>query len=233
MRRLNQALYIVCVSNYFLIAWQGQCNPRISKKLQARADYSSFCDSMDNRRDANPVSSIIHGDREPPQRFWRFLYEWRERSSRGNMKTFLAGKSGHKSDVGQATKAKQIWQKSVIFDLSFALLLHSIVGCGFTTDKLPVLTSFGLPVVVLALLVAAQKNTSQMASFSYSKYLLFGLPVVVLAGLAALWWERNERKRFYKEVGRVSDLFIYPVKSCKGIRVNDVKCFKEGMEYDR
>jgi len=72
-----------------------------------------------------------------------------------------------------------------------------------------------------------------MASFSYSKYLLFGFPVVVLVGLAALWWERNEKKRFYKEVGQVSGLFIYPVKSCKGIRVDDVKCFKEGMQYDR
>ena len=74
----------------------------------------------------------------------------------------------------------------------------------------------------------------QMAPFSYSKlYLLFGLPVVVLAGLAALWWERKERRRYYVEVGRVSDLIIYPVKSCKGIHVDDVKCFKEGMEYDR
>ena len=72
-----------------------------------------------------------------------------------------------------------------------------------------------------------------MTSFSYSKYLLFGLPVVFLAGLAALWWERKDRKRSYKEVGQVSDLIIYPVKSCKGIRVDDVKCFKEGMEYDR
>ncbi|KAJ7365559.1 Mitochondrial amidoxime reducing component 2 [Desmophyllum pertusum] len=26
---------------------------------------------------------------------------------------------------------------------------------------------------------------------------------------------------------------IYPVKSCKGIRVDDVKCFREGMEFDR
>ncbi|KAJ7365551.1 Mitochondrial amidoxime reducing component 2 [Desmophyllum pertusum] len=72
-----------------------------------------------------------------------------------------------------------------------------------------------------------------MASFSYSKYLLIGLPVVALAGFAALWWQRNERRRSYMEVGRVSGLFLYPVKSCKGIRVDDVKCFKEGMEFDR
>ena len=72
-----------------------------------------------------------------------------------------------------------------------------------------------------------------MAPFSYSKYLLIGLPVVALAGFAALWWQRNDRRRSYMEVGRVSGLFFYPVKSCKGIRVDDVKCFKEGMEFDR
>ena len=192
MRRLNQALYTVCVSNYFLIAWQGQCNPRISKKLQARADYSSFCDSMDNRRDANPVSSIIHGDREPPQRFCRFLYELKESTQfpRKNRIPLWRGNLGTSRilarPLSQSKCSARFW-----------------------------------------------KNSSQMAPFSYSKYLLFGLPVVVVAGLAALWWERKEKRRSYKEVGRVSDLFIYPVKSCKGIRVNDVKCFKEGMEYDR
>ena len=68
---------------------------------------------------------------------------------------------------------------------------------------------------------------------SYSKYLLIGLPVVALAGIAALWWKRQGRRQSYMEVGRVSGLFFYPVKSCKGIRVDDVQCFKEGMEFDR
>jgi len=68
---------------------------------------------------------------------------------------------------------------------------------------------------------------------SYSRYLLIGLPLLAVAGLAALWWQRKERRQTYKEVGRVSELFIYPVKSCKGIRVAEVNCFKEGMEYDR
>ena len=72
-----------------------------------------------------------------------------------------------------------------------------------------------------------------MAPFSYSKYLLIGLPVVVLAGFAALWWQGKEKRRSFEEIGRVSGLFIYPVKSCKGIPVDDVKCFKEGMEFDR
>lgn len=66
-----------------------------------------------------------------------------------------------------------------------------------------------------------------------SKYVLIALPVLALAGLAALWWQRKERRQTYNEIGRVSEMFIYPVKSCKGIRVDEVKCFKEGMEFDR
>lgn len=66
-----------------------------------------------------------------------------------------------------------------------------------------------------------------------SKYLLIGLPVVTLAGIAALWWKQHVKSRSFKEVGSVTGLFVYPVKSCKGIRMDSVKCFKEGMEYDR
>ena len=68
---------------------------------------------------------------------------------------------------------------------------------------------------------------------SYSKYLFIGLPVAALAGCTALWLREKMSRRSFKEVGRVSGLFVYPVKSCKGIRVQEVKCFKEGMEYDR
>ena len=68
----------------------------------------------------------------------------------------------------------------------------------------------------------------------HSKYLFIGLPFVALAGIAALnWWRQHAKERSFKEVGRVSGLFVYPVKSCKGIRMDNVKCFKEGMEYDR
>ena len=77
----------------------------------------------------------------------------------------------------------------------------------------------------------AGSNLQRMAA--YSKYLLIGVPVAVLASCAVLWWREKLRRRSFKEVGRVSGLFVYPVKSCKGIRVRDIKCFKEGMEYDR
>lgn len=43
--------------------------------------------------------------------------------------------------------------------------------------------------------------------------------------------------RFYleymKETISVSELYIYPVKSCRGIRVNQAKLVKTGLEYDR
>lgn len=69
---------------------------------------------------------------------------------------------------------------------------------------------------------------------TYSKYILMiGVPIAVVAGIGVLWWQRKKKKPTLKEVGRVSDLIIYPVKSCKGIRVSEAKCFKEGMEYDR
>ena len=72
-----------------------------------------------------------------------------------------------------------------------------------------------------------------VAQISYSKYLLIALPAVALVGFAALWWQRKDIKRSYHVVGQVSSLIIYPVKSCKGIPVDDVKCYKIGMEYDR
>ena len=69
---------------------------------------------------------------------------------------------------------------------------------------------------------------------TYSKYILMiGVPIAVVAGIGVLWWQRKKKKPILNEVGRVSDLIIYPVKSCKGIRVSEAKCFKEGMEYDR
>lgn len=69
---------------------------------------------------------------------------------------------------------------------------------------------------------------------TYSKYILMiGVPIAVVAGIGVLWWQRKKKKPTLNVVGRVSDLIIYPVKSCKGIRVSEAKCFKEGMEYDR
>ena len=84
-----------------------------------------------------------------------------------------------------------------------------------------------------ACLVTKPKGQKVENMAAFSKYLLISVPVVALAGIAALWWQREKRERSYTEVGRVSSLIIYPVKSCKGIRVDNAKCFKEGMEHDR
>lgn len=68
---------------------------------------------------------------------------------------------------------------------------------------------------------------------SYSKYLFMGAPFVALAALGVLWWQKREKKRTFMEVGRVTELFVYPVKSCKGIKLTEARCLKEGMEFDR
>ena len=74
-------------------------------------------------------------------------------------------------------------------------------------------------------------STSTMVS--YSKYLFLGAPFVALATLGVLWWQKREKKRTFMEVGRVTELFVYPVKSCKGIKLTEARCLKEGMEFDR
>lgn len=68
---------------------------------------------------------------------------------------------------------------------------------------------------------------------SYSKYLFMSAPFVALAALGVLWWQKREKKRTFMEVGRVTELFVYPVKSCKGIKLTEARCLKEGMEFDR
>ncbi|XP_076100692.1 mitochondrial amidoxime-reducing component 1-like [Mytilus galloprovincialis] len=39
-------------------------------------------------------------------------------------------------------------------------------------------------------------------------------------------------KRSYQCVGTVSELYLYPVKSCKGLKVNSLRCTRLGVEYD-
>lgn len=68
---------------------------------------------------------------------------------------------------------------------------------------------------------------------SFSKYLLIVAPSIALAALGVLWWHNREKKRTFMEVGRVRELFMYPVKSCKGIELTEARCFKEGIEFDR
>lgn len=49
-----------------------------------------------------------------------------------------------------------------------------------------------------------------------------------LAGVTAIWWWKRNYRNF-KLVGTVSRIYIYPVKSCKGIRLTEAECLKTGM----
>ncbi len=40
-------------------------------------------------------------------------------------------------------------------------------------------------------------------------------------------------EQFKIPVGRVSKLYVYPIKSCHRIEVTSVECWKRGLKYDR
>ena len=37
----------------------------------------------------------------------------------------------------------------------------------------------------------------------------------------------------YERIGHVTDIIIYPVKSCKGISLKSANCLTEGLQSDR
>ena len=45
--------------------------------------------------------------------------------------------------------------------------------------------------------------------------------------------QRNLEPLAVKKIGYVSGIFIYPVKSCKGISLDSSNCLLEGLEFDR
>ena len=48
------------------------------------------------------------------------------------------------------------------------------------------------------------------------------------------WRQRKQRKiEHYEQVGHVTGLFIYPVKSCAGISLETADCLTEGLQFDR
>uniref|UniRef100_A0A670ZAE9 Mitochondrial amidoxime reducing component 2 n=1 Tax=Pseudonaja textilis TaxID=8673 RepID=A0A670ZAE9_PSETE len=58
------------------------------------------------------------------------------------------------------------------------------------------------------------------------------LAVLVTLGMAAAWyWRRRDRRRplRLKQVGTVSGLFIYPIKSCRGVAVQQAEVTKLGL----
>lgn len=68
-----------------------------------------------------------------------------------------------------------------------------------------------------------------------SKYIVLSLSAVAAAAATAvayMSWRKN-RRREYHVVGHVSGLFIYPVKSCRGIPLESTRCLKQGLQHDR
>ncbi|EDO35680.1 predicted protein [Nematostella vectensis] len=64
------------------------------------------------------------------------------------------------------------------------------------------------------------------------KALLVCVPAAVASSIALLYWYKT-RKRAFRPSGHVSGLYIYPIKSCKGIPLDSALCLTEGLQYDR
>lgn len=74
-----------------------------------------------------------------------------------------------------------------------------------------------------------------MGSFQ-SRFWKIALPVSLpLLAFAYLRWRQMQVKKIelFRQVGYVSGLFIYPVKSCAGIELENAMCFTEGIQFDR
>ena len=59
---------------------------------------------------------------------------------------------------------------------------------------------------------------------------LVWLPVALAA---AAWFTVKYLKPKKRIAGVVSDLYVYPIKSCHGIACNKVKFLSQGFKYDR
>ena len=60
------------------------------------------------------------------------------------------------------------------------------------------------------------------------------LSLTLLAFAHYRWRQRRQRKiEHYEQVGHVTGLFIYPVKSCAGISLETADCLTEGLQFDR
>lgn len=59
-----------------------------------------------------------------------------------------------------------------------------------------------------------------------------GLILAATLKYGASWWMRRKRNDMFKKVGKVSKIYIYPVKSCKAIRLSEGECTKYGIEHN-
>lgn len=62
--------------------------------------------------------------------------------------------------------------------------------------------------------------------------ILIGLVLGTVLKFTVSWWMRRRREKFFEKVGRVSKLYFYPVKSCKGIQLTEGECTKYGVKFN-
>ena len=61
----------------------------------------------------------------------------------------------------------------------------------------------------------------------------YGLVIVLAVYVAILLARIRNKKGHRREVGVVSEMYLYPVKSCKGIPIASGECTSRGLRYDR
>ena len=65
-----------------------------------------------------------------------------------------------------------------------------------------------------------------------SKAIAVAVPVAVSAALL-VWWYKKHKSEHFVQVGKVSAMFMYPVKSCKCVEISEATCLQHGFPYDR
>lgn len=61
---------------------------------------------------------------------------------------------------------------------------------------------------------------------------LLGLTAAATAKYLAVYWLRRKRQDRFELVGTVKELICYPVKSCKGVYVDEAECSKFGVKVE-
>jgi hypothetical protein len=72
-------------------------------------------------------------------------------------------------------------------------------------------------------------------AYGFVPYLYLYLPVPVLLALLVRWWhhKRNNTSsvpRKWRCVGELSELTVFPIKSCAGISLQEAECTEYGIQ---
>ena len=71
-----------------------------------------------------------------------------------------------------------------------------------------------------------------MESSGEEAEIFLGLILLSVVKYTASWWIRRNKDALFEKVGYVSKLYLYPVKSCKGVQLTEAECTKYGMRYN-